>query len=174
MKKFLVLLVFLTFLLLSCTKQSTNNSGTVITGNNTFAIGYGIDFSTNTVYNIAFDTTNLKERIDLVDFYIGVAGVDSIGIVYDLWGSPVLYNNNIDADVPSIIPIGNITFNEITNLPSDGSFLKKWRVWNSVYKGSLYAIRTQELKYAFFEVTNFSNGVISIKWKFQSNGKNEF
>jgi hypothetical protein len=174
MRIFWVSLVLSGFMMISCSKQSTNNSGTVITGNNTFAVGYGIDFSTNTVYNIAFDSTNRKERTDLVDFYICIAGTDSIGIVYDLWGSPVLYNNNIDADVPSITPIGNITFDEITNLPDDGSFLKKWRVWNSIYPGSLFAIRTQELKYAFFEVTNFSNGVISIKWKFQSNGKNEF
>ena len=174
MRIFWVSLVLSGFMMISCSKQSTNNSGTVITGNNTFAVGYGIDFSTNTVYNIAFDSTNRKERTDLVDFYICIAGTDSIGIVYDLWGSPVLYNNNIDADVPSITPIGNITFDEITNLPDDGSFLKKWRVWNSIYPGSLFAIRTQELKYAFFEVTNFSNGVISIKWKFQSNRKNEF
>ena len=173
--KFIFVIIILTVLILSgCSDNPTSNgSSTIQSGTNTMPIDNGFDFSSGLVIDLEIEERDYSDNIDLTDFYI-TASVSPSGSTYLLIGSPIIINDQMTVDTPSIQIIDNIDFDEINEVPDVG--YQNEYVTEQLSIGLMFAIKTQDYKYSILEITDITSGTmtdpasITFKWKYQSDG----
>ncbi|MFQ5825594.1 MAG: hypothetical protein ACE5JB_16260 [bacterium] len=179
------LLFFLALYIINCSKDNPTGSieSTIISGNAKMDLNDGFDFSTNDTIKINYFNLESSQQVNQVDILIYCP----IRIIGDPWkfvliGSTVLMTNpwgqgywaGPDSSMPAIKLLNVNKLDDITEV-SEGNFQLSLEVLS---ENLIYAVKTQDEKYAILEITKLDTLTdipnFSFNWKYQSNGSRNF
>ena len=186
-----LLSTFVIILLFGCVNNEPTDleNKTILSGTVTLIAGgsiirYGFDFSEENVVKIErLNPFNENQEVDRIDLYVSSSSHDT---TIHFIGSPVLNvtedtSANIisvgiqpDSSMPSIMFLDGNNLDEIKKVSESGFELKIKIPVCKIFDNPLFAVKTQDMKYALFEITDFDKYIITIDWKYQSGGSRIF
>lgn len=185
--QFLGIAFIILFLAPGCSKDKD----TVKTGSAMISFGNGFDFSTESEIDLEESSgENFTSEVDKIDIYFNAdqapstPGNPPAPFEFSLIGSPkgniymddmiIAYQVLPDNSVPAIKILDQTSIKQVNKISKDGFQL----TINSLSTNRVYAVITQDLHYAIFEVTHidtlsdFTN--LSFQWKYNSDGGRTF
>lgn len=185
--QFLVIAFIILFLAPGCSKDKD----TVKTGSSVVCFGNGFDFSMESEIDLQESgPENFISDVDKVDIYFeadqapSTPGNPPAPYEFSLIGNPegniytddmiIAYQVLPDNSIPAIKILDQSSIEQVNKISKDGFQL----TMNSLSTNRVYAVITQDLHYALFEVihidtlSDFTN--VSFRWKYNSDGGRTF